>query len=105
MFKYGTWKRELGKKDQIIAHSTKIAELQAEIESHSKQVTAFANQATKETTLNLGTGGEGGGTCCSKQDPYTVATWHLTKTEDKVSMNGKDNLLVHRRSLEWWYQA
>ncbi len=70
--------------------STKIAELQAKIENQSKQVTVFATQATKETTLNLGTGGKGGGTHCSKQDPYTVATWHLTKTKDKVSMNGKD---------------
>ena len=80
----------LAKKDQIIVLSTKIAELQAKIENQSKQVTVFATQATKETTLNLGTGGKGGGTHCSKQDPYTVATWHLTKTKDKVSMNGKD---------------
>ncbi len=90
MLKDGTWKCELGKKDQIIVLSTKIAEIQAKIENQSKQVTAFAAQATKETTLNLGTGGKGGGTHCSKQDLYTVATWHLTKMEDKVSMNGKD---------------
>jgi hypothetical protein len=42
MFKDRTWKRELGKKDQIIVISTKIAELQAKIENQSKQVTAFA---------------------------------------------------------------
>jgi hypothetical protein len=89
MFKDGTWKRELDKKDQIIVLSTKIAEIQAKIENQSKQVTAFVTQATKETTLNLGTGCKGGGTHCSKQDPYTVVTWHLTKMEDKVSMNGK----------------
>jgi hypothetical protein len=90
MFEDGTWKHKLGKKDQIIALSTKIAELQAKIENQSKQVTAFVTQAMKETTLNLGTEGKVGGTCCSKQDPYTVTTWHLTKMEDKVSMNGKD---------------
>jgi hypothetical protein len=64
-FKDGTWKCEFGKKDQIITLSTKIAELQAKIENQSKQVTAFATQATKETTLNLSTGGKGGGTHCS----------------------------------------
>jgi hypothetical protein len=74
MFEDRTWKRELGKKDQIIALSTKIAELHAKIENQSKHVTAFATQATKETTLNLGTGGKGGGTRRSKQDPYTVTT-------------------------------
>ncbi len=74
-----------------MALSTKIAELQAKIKNQSKQVTAFLTQAKKKTILNLGTGGKGGGTCCSKQDrPYTVTTWRLTKMEDKVSMNGKD---------------
>ena len=32
----GTWKREIGKKDQIIALSTKVAELQAKLESQVK---------------------------------------------------------------------
>jgi hypothetical protein len=90
MFEDGTWKRELGKKDHIIVLSTIIAELHAKIENQSKQITAFATQAMKETTLNLDAGGKGGSTHCSKQDPYTVATWHLTKMEDKVSTNGKD---------------
>jgi hypothetical protein len=36
MFEDGTWKCELGKKDQIIALSTKIAELQAKIVNKSK---------------------------------------------------------------------
>jgi hypothetical protein len=36
MFKDGTWKHELGKKDQIMALSTKIAELQAKIKNQSK---------------------------------------------------------------------
>jgi hypothetical protein len=36
MSKDGTWKREIGKKDQIIALSTKVAELQAKLESQVK---------------------------------------------------------------------
>jgi hypothetical protein len=52
-------KTELGnvhsaKKDQIIALSTKIAELQAKIENQSKHVTAFANSGNKGNHSQLG---------------------------------------------------
>jgi hypothetical protein len=58
MFEDRAWKCELGEKDQIIVLSTKIAELKAKIENQSKQVTAFATQAMKETPHNSGTGGK-----------------------------------------------
>ncbi len=86
----GTWKGEIGKKDQIIALSTKVAELQAKLENQDKRVVALATQAKKETASNPATEGEGGSARCSKRDPYTVAAWRLTKKEDKVSMHGKD---------------
>jgi len=38
MFEDGTWKREIGKKDVIIALSTKVAELQAKLETQDKRV-------------------------------------------------------------------
>ncbi len=47
MSKDGTWKREIGKKDQIIALMTKVAELQTKLE---KQIVSFATQAKKEIT-------------------------------------------------------
>jgi hypothetical protein len=41
MFEDGTWKREIGKKDQINALTTKLTEMQAKFE---QQVVAFATQ-------------------------------------------------------------
>jgi len=90
MFEDRTWKQEIGKKDQIIALSTKVAELQAKLENQDKRVVALANQAKKETASNSATEGEGSGACCSKQDLYTVAAWRLTKKEENVCMHGKD---------------
>jgi hypothetical protein len=85
----GTWKQESGEKDQIIALSTKVAELQAKFKNQVKQVVALATQAKKEITLDSNNGGEGGGPHRSKSDPSTVAAWQLTKKEDKVQMHGK----------------
>jgi hypothetical protein len=48
MSKDGTWKREIGEKDQIIALSTKVAELQAKLKNQVKQVVALEMQAKKE---------------------------------------------------------
>ena len=90
MSKDGTWKREIGEKDQIIALSTKVAELQAKLESQVKQVVALATQAKSAIAADSSNGDEGSGTRCSKRDPYTVAAWRLTKKEDKVCMHGKD---------------
>jgi hypothetical protein len=89
MSEEGTWKREIGKKDQIIALSTKVAELQAKLESQVNQVVALATQAKKAIATDSNNGDEGGGTRRSKRDPYTVAGWRLTKKEDK-GMHGKD---------------
>jgi hypothetical protein len=54
MFEDGTWKREIGKKDQIIALTTKLTEMQAKFE---QQVAAFATQqqsgGAKEKTKTL----------------------------------------------------
>jgi hypothetical protein len=64
----GTWKKELGEKDQIIALSTKVVELRSKL---NKQVIALATQENKEVTPDAGSGG--GGSCCRKRDgPYTV---------------------------------
>jgi hypothetical protein len=90
MSKDGTWKHEIGKKDQIIVLSTKVAELQAKLESQVNQVVALATQAKKAIATDSYNGDDGGGTHCSKRDLYTVAAWHLTKKEVKVCMHGKD---------------
>jgi hypothetical protein len=86
MFKDGTWKRELGEKDRIIALTTKLTKMQAKFE---QQVTSFATQAAsnKDNNNALAPKAE---TCHSKQEPYTVAAWHLVKKEDSVTMNGKE---------------
>jgi hypothetical protein len=82
----GTWKKELGEKDQIIAHSIKVAELQLKLD---KQVIALATQENKEVTPDAGCGG--GGSCHGKRDgPYTVPAWHLIKKGEKVINNGKE---------------
>ncbi len=86
MSESGTWKKELGKKDQIIALSTKVAELQSKLD---KQVIAFATQENKEVTSSAG--GGGGGSCRKKRDGhYTVPAWRLIKKEDKVVNTGKE---------------
>ncbi len=90
MFKDETWKREIGEMDQIIALSTKVAELQAKLENQVKQVVALATQAKKENAPDSNNGGGGGGPHHLKRDPYTVAAWRLTKEEDKVQMHSKD---------------
>jgi hypothetical protein len=83
-----TWKREIGEKDQIIALSTKVAELQAKLENQDKRVVALATQAKKEPASDLAS--EGSDARRSKKELYTVAAWRLTKKEDKVCMHGKD---------------
>ncbi len=85
MFEDGTWKREIGEKDQIIALTTKLTEMQAKLK---KQVVAFATQQQsggnkQENTQN--TNSEGG-SCHSKKEPYTVTAWRLIKKEDKVAV-------------------
>jgi hypothetical protein len=84
MFKDGTWKQEIGEKDQIIALTTKLTEMQAKFK---QQVASFATQATnnKENTPAPKSDAE---SCCSKKAPYTVAAWHLVKK--KVTVNCKD---------------
>ena len=88
MFEDGTWKREIGKKDQIIALTTKLTEMQAKFE---QQVAAFATQqqsgGNKEKTDNSKSEG---GSRRGKREPYTVAAWRLIKKEDKVTVNGKE---------------
>ena len=88
----GTWKREIGKKDVLIALITKVAELQAKLANQDKRVVALATQAKKEPASDTPTGstGEPGGAHHSKRDPYTVAAWRLTKKEEKVTVQGKD---------------
>ena len=86
----GTWKREISEKDQIIALSTKVAELKAKLENQEKRVIALATQAKKEPPSVPTTEDDVSGTRRSKREPYTVAAWHLTKKEDKVCMHGKD---------------
>ncbi len=82
----GTWKKELAEKDQIIALSTKVAELQSKLD---RQVIALATKENKEVTPDAG-GGESG-SCCRKRDGhYTIPVWHLIKKEDKVVNNGKE---------------
>jgi hypothetical protein len=86
MFDDGTWKREIGKKDQIIALITKLTEMQAKF---AQQIASIATQAKKEITPTPASN-QDGGLHCSKKEPYTVAAWHLVKKEGKVTVNGKD---------------
>jgi hypothetical protein len=90
MSKDGTWKQEIGEKDQIIALSTKVVEQQAKLKNQVKQVVVLAMQAKKKITPDSNNGGEGGGPRHLKRDPYTVAACQLTKKEDKVQMHSKD---------------
>jgi hypothetical protein len=88
MFEDGTWKREIGEKDQIIALTTKLTEMQAKFE---QQVAAFATQqqsgGNKEKTDNSKSDS---GSRRGKKEPYTVAAWRLVKKEDTVTVNGKE---------------
>ena len=84
MSKDGTWKCNIGKKDQIIALTMKVSELQSKLE---KQVAAFATQAKTEITPVIN---EIKGPRRNKKDgPYTVAPWLMIKKEDTVTNNGK----------------
>jgi hypothetical protein len=76
----------VGEKDQIIALTTKLTEIQAKFE---QQGALFATQATKNKENNPAPKSDAG-SCCSKKATYTVAAWHLVKNEDKVTVNGKD---------------
>jgi hypothetical protein len=89
MFEDGTWKQELGKKDQIIALTTKLTEMQARFD---KQIASFATQANKEmpTPAASTSNPTPNGNRCSKQDPYTVVAWCLIKKEDTVIVNGRE---------------
>ncbi len=82
----GMWKKELGEKDQIIALSTKAAELQLKLD---KQVIALATQENKEVTPDAGLG-RGGSRYGKRDGPYTAPAWHLIKKEEKVINNGKE---------------
>ncbi len=86
MFEDGTWKQEIGEKDQIIALTTKLTEMQAKFE---QQVASFATQATNNRENNPAPKSDAR-SCCSKKAPYIVASWRLVKKEDKVTVNGKD---------------
>ena len=104
MFEDGTWKREIGKKNQIIALTTKLTEMQAKLE---QQVAAFFTQQQsggnkQENTQNAKSKGR---SCRSKKEPYTAAAWRLIKKEDNVTVKGKEYFLVYRRSLQRWQKA
>jgi hypothetical protein len=88
MFKDGTWKQEIREKDQIIALTTKLTEMQAKFD---QQIALFATQAknakaaaptpSSNSALNVNV--------CNKHDPYTVAAWRLIK-KDTVTVNGRE---------------
>ncbi len=89
MFKDRTWKQELGKKDQIVALTTKLTEMQARFD---KQIASFVTQAKNEKTTPAAptSNPTSSGSHCSKWDPYTVAAWCLIKKEDTVTINGRE---------------
>ena len=88
MLEDGTWKREIGKKDQIITLTTKLTKMQAKLD---QQVAALATQqqfgGNNENNQNSKSNG---GSHCSKKEPYMVAAQRLIKKEDKVIVNGKE---------------
>jgi hypothetical protein len=90
MFEDGTWKREIGKKDQIIALTTKLTEMQAKFD---QQVSSFATQqqsgGNKKKTNNLKSED---GSRWGKRKPYTVAAWQLIKKEDKETVSRREYL-------------
>jgi hypothetical protein len=86
MFEDRTWKQELVEKEQTIALSTKVAEIQLKLD---KQVITLATQEKKEVTPDAGVGR--GSSCRGKRDsPYTIPAWHLIKKVDKFINNGKE---------------
>ncbi len=87
MFEDGTWKQENGEKDQIIALTTKLTEMQAKFD---QQVASFAMQTKNQNAATPTPNSNRGGSYHSKKDPYTVAALLLIKKEDKVTVNGKD---------------
>jgi hypothetical protein len=66
MLEDGTWKQEIGEKDQTIALTTKLTEIQAKLD---QQITSFATQTKDEkgavtaSTSNFNSNGN----CCSKR--------------------------------------
>jgi len=85
MFEDGTWNREIGEKDQIIALTTKLTEMQAKFD---KQIASFATQAAiKENPKDPAPKTD---TRRSKKEHYTVEAWRLIKKEDTVSVKGKN---------------
>jgi hypothetical protein len=82
----GTWKREIGKKDQIIALTTTLSEMQSKFD---QQVASFATHTKKEITPTPASN-QDGGLYCPKRAPYTVAVWRLVKKEDNIIVNGRD---------------
>jgi hypothetical protein len=92
MFEDGTWKREIGKKDQIIALTTKLTEMQVKFD---QQVASFATQqwGGNNTNNQSSSSNSDSRSRRSKKEPYTpytVAAWRLIKTGDKVIMNGNN---------------
>jgi hypothetical protein len=86
MLEDGTWKQELGEKDQIIALTTKLTEIQVKLD---QQITSFATQSKDEkgvaaaSTSNFNSNGNHR----SKQSLFTVVVWRLIKKEDMVTVN------------------
>jgi hypothetical protein len=89
MFEDGTWKHEIGEKDQIIVLTTKLTEMQAKFD---QQVASFATQqwGGNSTNNQSSSSKSDSRSCRSKKEPYTVAAWRLIKKEDKVTVNGKE---------------
>ncbi len=87
MFEDGTWKREIGKKDQIITLTTKkLSEMQSKFD---QQVASFATQIKKEITP-ISTSNQDRESRRPKRAPYKVAAWRLVKKEDNIIVNGRD---------------
>jgi hypothetical protein len=88
MFEDGTWKQEIGEKDQIIALTTKLIEMQAKFDH---QIASFVTQAKNDKVApSTNSSTSANSTRRNKHDPYTVATWRLTKKEDTVVVNGRE---------------
>ncbi len=86
MFEDGTWKCEIGKKDQNIALTTKLSEMQSKFD---QQAASFVTQTNKEITPTPASN-QDRGLYCPKRAPYTVAAWRLVKKEDNIIVNGRD---------------
>jgi hypothetical protein len=88
MFEDGTWKREIGKKDQLIALATKLTKMQAKFD---QQVASFATQQqSRNKKKRTNDSKSEGGSCWGKREPYTVAAWQLIKKEDKETVSGRE---------------